>query len=339
MQKGELPIEWASVLDQVALARPELAASATTSADISVRGFRRLMAVIDRVPAPASRFLRRLALGDWLRALTEKERIEALEALKRLVDSGEDSAAAVGMDLILMWDHRDKAVIKSKLASVALLLAGSPGVTESQDDTYNWQQVLKALSPIYPREVCRLITDFITAPGNVAKLLDQEIVQIIASVAAIDAQGVMQVVGDALLDRKRRAIFGITVIPGFFEAIGLKSVSEWVNAQSSDVLPWLARHFQSPYLDKDNKPCLPPLTEWLFREHEGNQKAFEWFCMGRGTRAFTESEVDPVRKRAQMQPFLSHELRRVREWAEYEIHTEEKDAEFFRELHEEDDRR
>jgi hypothetical protein len=41
----------------------------------------------------------------------------------------------------------------------------------------------------------------------------------------------------------------------------------------------------------------------------------------------------------QMQPFLSHELRRVREWAEYEIKVEENEASFLQEWREEDERR
>jgi hypothetical protein len=39
---------------------------------------------------------------------------------------------------------------------------------------------------------------------------------------------------------------------------------------------------------------VPPLTEWLFREHEADQQAFSWFLMGRHSGTFfNEAEVEP----------------------------------------------
>jgi hypothetical protein len=85
---------------------------------------------------------------------------------------------------------------------------------------------------------------------------------------------------------------------------------------------------------------VPPLTDWLFREHEGDNEAFGWFLMGRhSATVWSQADVDPARRRQEMRPFLEHELRRVREWAEYEIRQEEREAAFFRELDEEDERR
>jgi hypothetical protein len=332
-----LPSNWSTELDTAATTHPGIAASITAAADVSARGFERLIRAIDQIAAPASRFLRPLAFGNWLQVLTEKEQIVTLNTLKRLADTGDLEATAVGMDLIRMWEHVHKRPLSSEMALVALSLASNQPST--RNEFHDWQQVLLALCQFHPREVAELITGFMTTSGNVGKWMDEEIVEILGRAASFDPTAVMEVVGAAVIDQKRRTIFGVATIQGMFEAIGLKSVSEWVSKHGGESLPWLARHFQSPYLNNEGRPVIPPLTEWLFRDHEANQKAFEWFCMGRSDRAFSETEVDPARKRMQMQPFLSHELRRVREWAEYEIKVEENEASFLQEWREEDERR
>jgi hypothetical protein len=85
---------------------------------------------------------------------------------------------------------------------------------------------------------------------------------------------------------------------------------------------------------------VPPLTDWLFRENENDDEAFEWFLMGSHSGMVSrQTEVNPVRRREELRPFLEHEPRRVREWALHEIRHEEREAKFFRELSEEDERR
>ena len=85
---------------------------------------------------------------------------------------------------------------------------------------------------------------------------------------------------------------------------------------------------------------MPPLTDWLFREHEAEDEAFEWFLMGGNSGTFrSEAAVNPARRRKEMQPFLEHELRRVREWAEYQIRDEERFSVWFQEMDDERERR
>src|SRR5262249_5271882 len=144
---------------------------------------------------------------------------------------------------------------------------------------------------------------------------------------------VMEAVGAALLGRARRSAFGIAAFPGLFEAIGLPRVVAWLDRHGSEHLRWMARHFARPYLNEAGQPVVPPLTEWLFREHEDDNEAFAWFLMGHHSgKVWTESDADPARRRREMQPFLTHELRRVREWAEDEIRTAEEQSDFFREM-------
>jgi hypothetical protein len=149
----------------------------------------------------------------------------------------------------------------------------------------------------------------------------------------------MEAVGSAVLDPERRPIFGIACFHGLLEAIGLQHVAAWVELNGQEYLRWLARHFESPRLDEAQQVSIPSLTQWLFQEHEADDNAFQWFLMGRhsGT-VWTSGEVDPTRKRREMEPFLGHQLRRVREWALYEIREEERFAQHFAEMDEEVER-
>jgi hypothetical protein len=164
--------------------------------------------------------------------------------------------------------------------------------------------------------------------------------EVLVQAAGVDPQGVMEAVGNAVLDRHRRTLFGVCVLHGLFEAIGTGPIKAWVERNGRENLRWLTRHFPAPRLNRAGQADLPPITEWLLRERGDGDEAFEWFIMGcHSGGVFTESDVNPDRTRREMEPFLQHELPRVRQWAEQEIRRVEREAAFFRERAEEDERR
>jgi hypothetical protein len=148
----------------------------------------------------------------------------------------------------------------------------------------------------------------------------------------------MGVIGRALLDPDRRGIFGAAVYTGLFDAIGVNNVRRWVDTHGSEYLRWIARHFASPHVDDQGQVGVPPLTEWLFTNREDDQRAFEWFLMGRHSGAKVWTGDQTAETRAEMEPYLQHPLRRVREWAEYEIRSAEHEADWFRQRDEEGER-
>jgi hypothetical protein len=339
-REAGLPSEWATLLDNLAATHPALVAQATTASDFSGRGITRLLNVLNRLPAPASRFLRPLAFGSWLRVASEEQRHALLQALNRLAESGDDQAAHVGLDLIQMWSHQDAKVVDERLAGVGLDLARRAVFSGGRREYRPWLQVLRLLTRHYPREASELLVREITRVGGPAGWADQEPVEILVEAAAVSAPAVMEAVGAAILDPARSPVFGIAVFHGLFEAIGVETVRTWLDRHGAEHLRWMTRHFQSPYVDETGTVFVPPLTEWLFREREDDQRAFEWFLMGRQSgRGITAADVDPVQRRAEMEPFLNHELRRVREWAAYEVETTEQHAQWFRDMDEEDERR
>ena len=62
---------------------------------------------------------------------------------------------------------------------------------------------------------------------------------------------------------------------------------------------------------------LSQLIEWLLREREDDQLAFESFLVGRRDEARVwDGDSTPAAREA-MRPFAAHPILRVREWAEY----------------------
>jgi len=337
---GALPDDWASFLDALAADQPEPTSLATLSADVSERGLERLLGLLGRLPAPASRYLLQLGFGAWLRVVGASQRVRIATALIRLADEGDPGAVHVALDIIGMWAHVDPKAISDEMAALALNLASRPLPDGRRGDNHLWLKVLEVLCPFYPREVAEVMLARITDPASSFVWRDEESVAVLVRAAEREPVAVMEEIGKVLLDRERRAIFGVSNFDGLFEAVGMQHVQAWLEQHGQEYLRWMARHFRRPYLDEAGRPVVPALTEWLFREHEDDDEAFRWFLMGSHSgEVRSESQVNPERKKLEMQPYLAHELRRVREWAQSEIREEVRFDEWFKEMDEEQDRR
>jgi hypothetical protein len=333
---GGLPQAWADYLDSLAETNPELAVAATSTADVGPRGFERIIGAVDRLQAPASRVLRVFGYGPWYRELTLAQQVRVLEVLVRLAESGDRLAAGIGVDVIAFWRHRRTEPLEVPLIEPAFRLADLADGAE-QADIYDWHSTLRLLCPHDPARVAQILVKVMTGPSHPWRLDDGN-VGVLAEAGALAPDRVMEVIGRAILDRDRQTIFGVDDYQGLFESISLEAVRRWVAAFGSEHLHWLARHFPSPRLDAAGAVEVPPSTEWLFTECVSNQKAFEWFLMGRNRGAGVWLGDQTAQKRAEMAPFLTHPLPRVREWAEYQVGSVEREAEFFRRCDEEDER-
>ena len=331
-----LPPEWIVILDDIAANHPEIAATATISADVSRRGFERVIGLLTSLPRPSSRFLRPFAFGPWLRVLGSRERVRTVQLLIQLADSGDSEASIVGAHLITMWAHVDPTAINEILVPLALALLDQTLSAHRGHDLWTWLEALRLFCPFRPRRVAEIIITRLEG----LRMADEETLRVLGIAAELDPSGVMDAVGSVVLDPDRSVVFQVASFQSLFEKIGLRDVSAWLDDHGTEHLPQLARHLQSPYLADDGRVVLPALTEWLFREHEADENAFRSFLMGRhvGT-VWTSGETDPHQKQQQMRPFLVHELRRVREWAEYEVQEVGRMDQHFRELDEEDQRR
>jgi hypothetical protein len=123
-----------------------------------------------------------------------------------------------------------------------------------------------------------------------------------------------------VLDDERGFIFHIRVFRGLFEAIGQEEVQRWIDANGELAARRVARHLIGPHLSEEGEPIIPPLTDWLLTTFGDNKEVFSEFCMGRHS---GEVRVGHARDRhasvmQQIAPFVHHEKKWVRDWAEYE---------------------
>jgi hypothetical protein len=268
--------------------------------------------------------------------LGSKERVRTVQLLIQLADGGEPEAPIVGAHLITMWAHVDPAAIDEILAPLALTLLDKTLSVHRGHDLWTWLEALRLFCPFRPRRVVEIIITRLEG----LRMADEEALRVLGVAAELDPSGVMDAVGSVVVDPDRSIVFQLASFQSLFEKIGLQAVSAWLNRHGMAYLPQLARHFASPCLADDGRVVLPSLTEWLFREHEADDSAFRSFLMGRHLGVvWTSGETDPQQKQQEMRPFSVHELRRVRDWAEYEVHAVGQMDEHFRELDEEAERR
>ncbi len=333
-----LPIRWITELDYLEQIQPERAIIATFVADVTSRGFERIFRAFDLIPHPDSSLLQGFGRGAWPNSLTIEQQLKILETLQRLAEAGDTLAATIGVNIIRFRGHRKTPPLDDRLIPCAFELVTLAPTSDQSQSSYNWRELLRFLCPHNPVRVASILVDLITSPVHHPWRFDQENTESLIEAARINSDGVMDVIGRAILDRDRRAMFGVTVYRGLFEAIGVKSVSRWVTEHGPKYLRWLARHFSSPSLDPTGQVVIPPLTLWLFTERESDQDAFEWFLAGRhyGARMWSGSEA--LQKRMEMDPYVRHPLRRVREWAQYEISFVEGEDKRFHQYEDESER-
>jgi hypothetical protein len=332
-----LPTAWVAELDALTAANPELAVVITSTADIGHRGFDRIFRVVDRLPAPVSRFLRLFGYGGWHRVLTTSQQGRVLEELVRLAEAGDQSAPGVGVTLLPFWWHSRAEPLHDRFVPPAFRLAEMAARTADRESGYHWRETLTLLCPHDPARVAEAVVAVLTGQSSLWKY-DEENIRVLVQAAALAPGQVMEVVGSAIHDPSRRSMFAVGVYRGLFEAVGVDAVRDWVDSHGRQYLRWLARHFGSPSLDPTGAVVIPPLTRWLFTERENDQEAFEWFLAGRRDGAIIGSGERSQDKRREMEPYLNHTLRRVREWALAEVRSAERDDEFFRQWDDEIER-
>ncbi|HYH65478.1 MAG TPA: hypothetical protein VD866_12350 [Urbifossiella sp.] len=334
---GELPDDWSAAIDAVVEGHPALAVMASVTADRSARGLDRILGAIGRVPPPASRLLRQLAFGGWKERLGADEQGRVLDSLLELRETGDQTAVGVGVELVAYWSLDPPSLDRGLVPVVSRLVALAPTEEVTHDAMYNWHRVLRLLARHEPVWVAEVVIGLLTGSSHPWRHDDGN-AEVLAAAARLAPRGVMDAVGAAVLDPSRRPIFLIGVFHGLFEAVGVAEVRRWVDAHGQDALRWVARHLDSPRADSTGGVVIPPVTEWLFTEREHDQEAFLAFLAGRHSGAFfSRGDLLEV-TRAAMAPFASHQLRRVREWAEYEVRHARQHLEWLRRDDEEDER-
>ncbi len=100
----------------------------------------------------------------------------------------------------------------------------------------------------------------------------------------------------------------------------------------------IARHLPPPVVE-GGQPRVPELTAYVLQRFEGEDGVFHEFCAGVHSGAVYWGNIaEQYEKQAEAaRPFLTDRIRRIREWAMYEIEHGKELSEFWRVRDEEDE--
>jgi hypothetical protein len=318
---GGLPSQLSDILDLVGESHPSQIVAITLQCDISDIGFKRLLRLVPQ-SQNASHSFARLVYGPWSNLLDNEMKAQTVELLSSLGQDGDAYAYHVALDLILHWGHQDWKELPEPLATHAFSVLERSLIGKQRFRSNEWLHAIRKLPTSYDQRRLDLLVRVATEPRLDLDLdLENGAVNALHQLAEKTPQSVMEAIGERALDPNTRMVFFYRNFSGLFESIGLDVVKEWTGRVGSDGALAIARHLFSPMPSVVDPTQIPPLTEWLLSEFENNGDVFEEFCAGRHSGQIFVGSLSAAFEgiEEQMQPYLNHRLRRIREWAQYEI--------------------
>lgn len=287
----------------------------TASGDFSEAGFERIIRCLKVCTADDLWGLRPLATYSWRDLLTE-DRVHALaKELRRLQQSEgfREIASAVSVDILHLIYSQDKVRDPALAEVITEILADA---TEAlHRNSWDWVQLAKAVQSHDPSRICRLAVSHLVESRSG---LDTPLNEFVIECAKAAPDEAMEAIGDAFGDKEKRWMFRALVFHGLFDAIGVPTVSKYLEAQP-DHAPFVARHLDGPSIDEDDNAQVPELADWLLSRFGEDTDVWDEFMMGRHSfEVFGVPEGYAEAKNVASR-FLDHPREWVRKWARAEI--------------------
>jgi hypothetical protein len=270
--------------------------------------------------------------------LTRDELGEVLQVLFRALKDGDESAASVAVGLIgYRVAHRPQPELEV-LGSDVLNLIFETLITTAKSgggDSYWWGRSLSALASVEPLRVARA-----ASLGLCGEYFQkEESGKILVDLAGHHPEEVMQSVGAMMLDEESGIQFFVGHYRGLFSALPLPVVSKWLLNAGVAGARKLARHLPPPYIDAAGNPIVPQLTELVLEKFEDDDRTFAEFCAGTYSSGLLVGNFANqfLAEGETARHFLTHPLRRVRQWAAERVESAGKNAAQWRQFQEERD--
>jgi hypothetical protein len=142
----------------------------------------------------------------------------------------------------------------------------------------------------------------------------------------------MSEVGSIMLDEKTGLNFFVSKFP-VFHVLPVGTVIDWLKKVGPIGAQRIARHLPAPTLDNNGNPVVPELTAWVLSTFENDERVFAEFCAGVHSFQLYRGDAVAVHETeaAAALKFLSHPLKRIRQWAQVEHESALKYAQLHRE--------
>lgn len=205
-----------------------------------------------------------------------------------------------------------------------------------RSEEYNWEIILRNAAKFNIEKAVKIASLAILSKNDQQKIRAE---QVLVDLAKTHPELVMDNVGKIILDDEYGWHFEIAKYRSLIQNLPLDAIKKWLRSVGIVGARRIAKQLSLPYLDWDNnsQPIVPPLTEFVLSEFEDDEETFKKFCVSShnlqvyvgDTVAHKNKEVEIARS------FLNHPLRRIREWASYEIDNCQRDAKYWQQINEE----
>ncbi|WP_330205520.1 hypothetical protein [Cyanobacterium sp. Dongsha4] len=204
-----------------------------------------------------------------------------------------------------------------------------------KSEEYNWEEILRNTAKFNLEKAVEIASLAILSKNNQQKMRAE---QILVDLAKSHPDLVMEKIGQIILDDKYRWHFKIEKYRFLIQNLPLAAIKQWLNSVGVTGARRISKQLALPYLDNNNQPVVPELTEFVLSKFEDDEETFRNFCISsHNLQVYLGDTVAHKNKEAEIaKSFLNHQLRRIREWASYEIESSRRDANYWRQISEED---
>jgi hypothetical protein len=304
-----------STIDQVTETSPQLAFELSNAAPRDSNALERAQTWVKMgVLVPA--YLRTFMFGVQGIPLSADE---TLSLLRTLIEHPDRSARIVAIEILGYLTKADKAG-ETPFASEAIQAVAWHLVedTVAGVPAHNWADVVTMLAKVDAARATGLaIRAMLVGDSHLESYAERLSIEL----ASRDPEQSLLLLGEALVGVGVRPRLLINTCRPFVKSLPLDLTKQWLGTVQIEVVRRFARNLEAPYLSSEGEPAVPPLTEHVLREFEGDDKVFESFYSG--THHLRAYSGDVARRHAaeaaMAERFRNHPLRRVREWAEMEV--------------------
>jgi hypothetical protein len=317
-------------IDRVQKVDPKLAFFIMLPAGDFVRSFERALTMVSGGQIP-TRLLSNLQVWVGNRKTMPQEAGQAVRALIPIAQSGDRDAIDAAVDFVAYQINREAAEEKANLLTQIFgekledlwtlleLFAAHP----AREDFW-FAKVLQVAIEVDVARGCEVASQMIVSDSFPLK---QEGEQLLAALVQTYPEQTMEAIGRRMTDGATMNQFFIRKF-SFVAAIPLDVAKTWLERVGVVGARAFARHLQPPYLDGAGQPQVPQLTEFILTRFEDDDRTFSEFVAGVHSYQGYWGSFSEAREKEGLQakPFLTHRLRRIREWALIEMRQAEHDA-------------
>lgn len=237
------------------------------------------------------------------------------EQLSRLVElaphaTGFSERATSVLEIIGSWMSRKEQTEPLPLQAKTFLRS-LPAQTGSE--TWHWKDCLTRLAEFEPGFVIDAAADaLVSAYFDYGEDGEEILISLASKYPSEVVAALSRVTQGADAER-----FTLSKRGQLLESLPTEQAIAWLMDAGEQVAAYVAGYLPAPYVTADG-PVLPELTAAVLSTYDASEEVFQNFChmhngqIYSGTSSF-EHEA------ATAQHFVAHKLRRVREWAQYEI--------------------